>query len=158
MNEIWKDIEFFPLYQVSNFGNVRSPRKTLKPTPNHKGYLRVSVGGKLHTVHSLVMLAFVGKRPEGYHIEHIDHDKNNNRVENLRYCTPKENMARQVDDKRVRLGKYHQNNKISLEDATYIKYSKESNSVLGRKFGISKETARQIKVGERWKYIGVENG
>ena len=42
------------------------------------------------------MSAFVGPRPEGYQVDHIDRDRVNNRLENLRYVTPSENQKNKV--------------------------------------------------------------
>ena len=47
---------------------------------------------KWFTVHSLIMLSFVGPRLEGKQINHIDGDKCNNVPENLEYCSQKENF------------------------------------------------------------------
>ncbi len=44
-----------------------------------------------HSVHGLVMLAFVGER-NGLQINHIDRDKTNNKLSNLEYCTASYNM------------------------------------------------------------------
>lgn len=44
------------------------------------------------TVHSLVAQAFLGDRPKGMVIDHIDGNRFNNHYTNLRYCTQKENM------------------------------------------------------------------
>lgn len=104
-NEIWRPVVGYEgLYEVSNTGRVRSLYdgrwqrcriKELKPGAHEDGYLLVSLykdsERKIHTVHSLVMAAFVGPRPEGLQINHIDEDKTNNRVENLEYCTCREN-------------------------------------------------------------------
>ena len=43
-------------------------------------------------VHVLVAEHFIGERPEGFDINHIDRNKLNNSVKNLEYCTHKENM------------------------------------------------------------------
>lgn len=59
---------------------------------NNSGYLIMNVEGKTRTVHSLVAEAFLGPRPEGYDIDHIDGNKTNNTAENLRYVTHTENM------------------------------------------------------------------
>lgn len=71
----------------------------LKPIVNtfRKGYLQIGpyVNGKTKpmTVHRAVMLAFVGPRPDGMEICHIDGDKTNNALSNLKYATPTENNA-----------------------------------------------------------------
>lgn len=51
---------------------------------------------RTRSVHQLVLEAFVGPRPEGMYGLHWDDDKNNNRLANLRWATPSENMMDQV--------------------------------------------------------------
>lgn len=110
MNEIWKPIPGYLDYKVSNFGRVKSlgrfvrgkhrgyfiEGRILKPIKNKGGYLKVniSVNGQRqeHKIHQLVMSAFVGDRPDGLQVNHIDEDKTNNRLDNLEYVTPKENI------------------------------------------------------------------
>lgn len=101
--EVWKPIVGYErLYEVSNTGKVRSLNynhtgkiRELKPRADGGGYLLVSLckDGKVktHKVHSLVMAAFVGPRPEGYDVNHIDERKTNNSLKNLEYCTRREN-------------------------------------------------------------------
>lgn len=108
--EIWKNIDGYkPIYQVSNTGNVRSlaretmarysiQRKTriLKTSIDHVGYNVVYLYdkfGKRRTVrvHRLVAMAFI-KNPNGLlEIDHIDGNKQNNFVDNLKWVTHKEN-------------------------------------------------------------------
>ena len=90
--EIWKEIEGFKGYEVSNCGNVRSQRKALKQHKNGRGYYRVWLpDGKFHLVHRLVATAFVDN-PGGHPIvNHKDETKTNNCADNLEWCTHKYN-------------------------------------------------------------------
>ena len=91
MEEEYKTIKGYSKYEVSNFGNVRN-RKTfriLTPKRNSTGYMLVNLykdyESKSFTIHKLVCEAFLEKPFEGCIIEHIDGDKLNNHVSNLKY-------------------------------------------------------------------------
>ena len=105
--EIWKDIVGYEgLYQVSNWGRVKSlnynktgKEKILTPLKSKNGYLSVQLckKGKIkrYLVHRLVALAFIpNDDPERKtQVNHIsEFEKTNNRVENLEWMTPKENI------------------------------------------------------------------
>lgn len=103
---IWKDVVGYEgLYLVSNDGQVMSiPRATtsgglLKRTYANYVKVTLSKGGKVKTfnVHVLMMLAFVGERPEGMDVCHNDGNPYNNVIENLRYDTKSSNC---LDKKR----------------------------------------------------------
>jgi hypothetical protein len=84
-------------YQISTFGNVRSMTKVngkfknLKLNPSTTGYLFITINGKGSAIAHLVAKAFIGDRPDGYHVDHIDRNRHNNRSDNLRYCSPAAN-------------------------------------------------------------------
>ena len=109
--EIWKDIpEYEGSYKVSNTGRVKSfistfngskrnvvKEKILKPLPAHGGYLRVCLthyNKTLHSyyIHRLVLIAFKGYDKERMFVNHINGNKQDNRLENLEWVTPSENM------------------------------------------------------------------
>lgn len=90
-NENWK---YNPVYNliVSDLGNVGSMfsyRGLCKNTINNNGYLKVN---KV-TVHKLVWTTFNGDIPEGYEIMHIDSDKTNNKLSNLKIGSHSENLV-----------------------------------------------------------------
>ena len=58
--------------------------------PNNKGYIRICICKKMYYVHRLIMMAFVGESDQ--QVDHINRIKTDNRLENLRYCTPRENQ------------------------------------------------------------------
>lgn len=100
MQEIWKPVKDFEgLYEVSNMGNVRSFKKdkvkTLKLIKRETGYMFVNLykNKKLYhkSVHRLVANAFISKPENKSQVNHINGKKYDNRVENLEWCTAKEN-------------------------------------------------------------------
>ena len=91
------------LYEITCDGkkirNARSKRH-LSCHKNNQGYYitDVCISGKKRgvTIHSLVAECWLGSKPEGYEIDHIDKDKTNNHYTNLRYVTHSENNLNRV--------------------------------------------------------------
>lgn len=84
MEEIWKDIEGYEKYQVSNLGRIRHNGKILKPSLDRYGYLCVHLSKdgfkKTFRVHRLVAMAFI-PNPEGLPcINHKSEIKSQNTV------------------------------------------------------------------------------
>ena len=98
--EIWKDILGYEgLYQVSNYGRVRSLKygkeKILKQQINTDGYLHIDLyknkKRKNYNVHRLVTIAFL-ENPNNYpQVNHKDENKQNNHIDNLEWCDYKYN-------------------------------------------------------------------
>jgi len=97
--EIWKTIEKYPDYQISNLGNVKSLKfgkeKILKQWIDDLGYCRVDLI-KNEKVHQLVAIAFLNHNPCKYKlvINHKNFNRQDNRVENLEIVTQRENANR----------------------------------------------------------------
>ena len=89
MYEVWVQIPGHPDYEISNVGEIRhsGPDILVKPTVN-RGYLRVRINGERYYIHQLMMLSFYPDVCSSRYIKHIDGDKSNNRLSNLRYAGP----------------------------------------------------------------------
>ena len=102
--EICKDIKGYEgLYQVSNFGNIKSLRnkktrkeKIKRTRIGKNGYVRVDLfkngKGKTFFVHRLVAQAFIPNPQNLKEINHIDEKTSNNIVDNLEWCDRKYNI------------------------------------------------------------------
>ncbi len=124
--EIWKDILGYEgLYQVSNYGNVRSvdryveansrwgvlrkmlfKGKEIKQFLGNSGYLKASLSknGKVSSkdTHRMVYEAFNGIIPENMQVNHKDENKKNNNISNLEILTPKENTNYGTHNERMK--------------------------------------------------------
>lgn len=118
-NEIWKQISGYEgLYEVSNLGNVRSVErrvwsrgfyvtlkgKAKKQVIDTRGYCVVFLfkegKQKTHRVHRLVANAFIPNPYNKSEIDHINTNKQDNRADNLKWVTPKENSENAISHKK----------------------------------------------------------
>ena len=90
-NEIWRQIDGYENYYVSNFGRVKNinTERILKQGKYKNGYCKIvlynDVKAKTFLVHRLVAFAFIGD--SNLSVDHIDHIPSNNEVTNLRFAT-----------------------------------------------------------------------
>ena len=120
--EVWKDIEGYEgLYQASTYGRIRSLDRRdcrgnrikgtiIKPRSINSGYFIVHIrdrNGKRKgaLVHRLVALTFIEQHEGKTQVDHIDENKKNNAVENLRWATPKENTNHGTGIKRAAMSR-----------------------------------------------------
>lgn len=159
-NEVWKPIQGFENYYITNYGRVWSTisNRWLKPQlnqrGNHKRYY-VSLGrNNKKLVHRLVAEAFL---PNPYNLPEIDHkDTNglNNHVNNLRWCSHNENMVNELTQENV---KKNTGYFVEIEEITTGKkfYGYEE---VAKIFGVSKETVRKhvknLVQHPKWKLTG----
>jgi hypothetical protein len=112
--EIFKDIPGYEgIYQVSNYGRVKSLSRELNARNNHTrkskelilsacidstGYFNVVLYGKSIKIHVLVAMAFLNHKPGGYIkvVDHIDNNKLNNNLENLQIVSQRYNVSKKV--------------------------------------------------------------
>ena len=105
--EHWRLISGYDNYEVSSHGRVRNNRtsRILKLSTNNDGYkeigLRKDRQRKTYSVHRLVGFAFLEKNDEHTEVDHIDHNRGNNMVNNLRWTTKsvnQRNASRRTDN------------------------------------------------------------
>lgn len=93
--EIWKEIEGFEGYYISNLGNIKHNDKRMKACKNSStGYIGINLKGHNFMIHRLVAFAFCkNPNPKQYkEVNHIDGDKTNNKAINLEWVDRKLNM------------------------------------------------------------------
>lgn len=114
MQEEWKQFRD-TRYDISNMGRVRStPRPDklgnirkkqagiIKGLPKHNGYLQVHLSNKWYMVHRLVAEVFIGiPEDKSMVVDHIDNNKQNNRVTNLQWLSCSDNIKKAYRDGRV---------------------------------------------------------
>lgn len=160
--------DYAEYYSVSDHGRVMrtkthagNPCTRILKSDNITGYQRVLliVSGKQKPVlvHVAVALAFLGERPEGCEVNHIDTNKRNNHVSNLEYITHAKNIEHAVANGLIPHGNDH--HKSILTDTQILEirngYEHNSGSIrrLASKYGVSANAIRSALQGKSWKHL-----
>jgi len=167
MNERWKEIPGYGGdYEVSNLGMVRSYKRNtsgemIKPQTNRGGYLYVNLyknkKPKSRSLASAVSEVFIGIRPRGLQINHIDGNKKNNSVENLEYITSSENVkhAWRTGLSTHKKGELSHHSKLKNIDVLIIRHLRGKMKAIdiSSLFDISVSNVSRIQTGKRWTHI-----
>ena len=138
----WKDTHFL----VSADGRVWSEKRNrYMGTLDKRGYIRVN-GTRAH---NMVMEVYGSPRPPGdYVIDHINEDKTDNRIENLRWITRSHNARRSI------MGENSPRAKLTWEQVTEIRELYARGNItktrLGELYGVHRKTIRQIIEHKKW--------
>lgn len=158
----WRPVDGWP-YEVSNGGRVRNVKRRKgtfvgrEPRQfKYSGYPVITICDKPRTktvrVHQLVAEAFLGPRPVGHEINHIDGNPSNNHASNLEYVTHSENIAHAYA-----LGLIPRRPmKLTEDDVREIRrrHSEgESMRGISRDYPVSGPTVRAIVRREKWKAV-----
>lgn len=89
----WIKLSFNENYVINTDGEVANLKTGLIVRGSERnGYLRITIRNKQYSIHRLMWETFNGSIPEGYYIDHIDGNKSNNSLSNLRLVTQSDNM------------------------------------------------------------------
>ena len=164
--EKWKKIKGFENeYEISNKGNLRSIDRYVKHylgglrkykgTPkkirlNNNGYYRCNLkkDGKIYDfrVHRLVAIAFIDNKYNKKQVNHVNGIKNDNRVENLEWCTPSENTLHAVKTRLIKT-------KLTDKEALEVYKSELSIRNIGDIYNISQGVVWRIKNKKAYKHL-----
>ena len=100
-DEVWKDTIYPPGYMVSSIGRIRNKKgKIMKTSITEDEYHRVCLCKNGKQIHKLVAVlvakAFIPNPEHLPTVDHINHDKNDNRVSNLRHATQSQQNANKI--------------------------------------------------------------
>jgi len=177
--EIWKDIQDYEnRYQVSNLGRIKSlerivilrngwipkqkrKERILKNAVNPNGYMITTLyklnKRKTCTIHRLVLMAFIGK--SNLECNHKNGIKTDNRLENLEYCTPSENIqhAIKIGLRREKFGEDAKYSKLTekqvLEIRKLYKTGKFTQKEIAKNYDITSENIGYIVNRKTWTHI-----
>ena len=165
---MWKKCKINNSYMVSTDGMVKRAEtdRILKQKLDKDNYLSInmSMGGRGNTkqvfVHRLVAEAFIPNPENKPLVKHIDGNPINNCVENLKWVTPKENVAHSIEIglKNNDHGSLSCNSKLSPNEISYCRKMYQPRSklygcrALAKRFGVSKSTMSYILNNKTYSY------
>ena len=164
--EIWKEIEGYEgLYEISNYGNIKSYHKNKCTILGHyntkKGYYRISLTKnrirKPFLIHVLVAKAFIPNPENKSQVNHIDANKTNNHVINLEWNTQSENQkhARRLGlfgDINGENNNYHKLTEIEVLEIRSLQ-GKIKNVLIAELYGVTQQCICLIMNRKKWKHI-----
>lgn len=126
-SEIWKSLEGYENFEVSNFGRIKSlarvvinsgtylgfynkKEKILKPYIGKNGYYRITINKKTILLHMLIAQTFIPNPENKSQVNHINGNKLNNNLNNLEWCSRLENMQHAFNLGLIKPNKDHQKN------------------------------------------------
>lgn len=173
-NEQWKEISIEnqaseEYHLISNFGRLKSKKRNndiVLVTPSLiKGYPIINI--KLNTtkrttryLHKLVAEAFLQKENENQtFVIHIDYNKDNNHIKNLKWANNKELFLHQAKNPNykkglIRYSKLSETDVIRLKKK--LKRAKNPLYKIAREFGITHTQLNRIRSGENWGHVKIE--
>jgi HNH endonuclease/NUMOD4 motif len=178
-NEVWKNLSFKnksllrKKYAISNYGRIISYTReleegTLLRGSSVEGYtvINVKTGETFHSlyIHREIAKLFLPRPVRAYkYVIHLDHDKKNNTVKNLRWATKEEMEQHQQNSPAKKAYKEKQRSRVTGLKLTLAKVKaikrlikhpgKKTMKMIAAHFGISETQLYRIKSGENWGHV-----
>jgi len=174
--EIWKDIKDYEgYYQISNLGRVKSLYRIIKHEAKGEiiilqkilkvwfssGYFRITLWKnnkrKTKTIHRLIALNFIPNPENKKEINHKNGIKTDNRIENLEWCTHKENMHHAIKNGLINCkGESSLSSKLIEKEILLIRKKRKEGytyEALAKQFNVHLVTIFRIIKRRTWKHI-----
>ena len=175
-SELWRSVVGLPDYEVSSLGTVRrvtvprrggaaKPGRLLKPYKRRDGYLFLMLrapDGKRTTmrIHRMVCEAFIGPYAPGQETHHVNGQKDDNRLENLRQVSQQTNsvLAWQMGQNEACRCRGSKNGVARLCETQVIEMkglleSGVPRPAIANRFGVAYGTVYDISIGRRWEWL-----
>jgi hypothetical protein len=148
-----REIPSQPGYWITSDGRVF---KEKFPAVGANGYRATGFrrGEKTRYVHDLVAETYIGPKPEGMTVSHLDHNKTNNAAENLKYESLGDNIRRssfKVCGENQGKAKLTKKQVKEIKNAEYTGYGFDTR--MAERYGVSPSSIRGIRVGETWRHV-----
>ena len=161
--EIWKSVEGYEgLYEISNLGRfarLRNGERFIRRINYATSYPSVSFlkrncdkTQKSMNLHTLVAKTFIGPRPNGYIIRHLDGDRYNAKASNLAYGTVEQNLEDSVKHQTYK-GSRNGRSLLCEKGAEAVRMLLEQGNTLSsiaKRLNVSIGTIHAIKTGRNW--------
>lgn len=163
----WRYVVGHPSYAVTVDGRVLSAKRArgrdrfryMTPTPNKRGYLKVTLDRETRHIHRLVLEAFVGPCPEGMEGCHNNGDNSDNNLSNLRWDT---HSANSLDKNThgtqciVKVGEENPRAILTERDVVQIKLrlaTGEEYLLIAADYHVGVGAIGAIKLGKNWAHV-----
>ena len=159
--KIWRPVVGYEgLYEVSTEGEIRNARSgKIKIYTHDKQKRRPFVGlwrnNKIRIIypHKAVLETFVGPRPQGMECCHNNGDPFDNRLENLRWDTPRNNQLDRIKHGTSNRGERCAAAKLTETQVLAIRADTRLQREIAAEYGVRENTISRIKSGKRWGHV-----